>query len=382
MYGITVKTRTFKDALLTATIGLALLFLQGCELTAVTTKQDQPLVNLSSLNPEIQRLYRRINENSKETIRELRLKSDSGDSDASKLLGLIYLEGKYVKRDVSLGIQEFKRSASGGDKEAALILYKIFTTKKYIESHQSEAQEYGEIAGILQQKDYPASKTIARLKAEIEKNKWEDFTEKKGERASAFGSAVAINRNGDFLTNRHVVDGCRKVVVRYNNMLARVTAVSLGQEADVAVVKVAGITPAYLRFVNKKTDLGEKIYVGGYPLIDRLGADLKITDGLVSGISAKRPTMIQITASISSGNSGGPVVDEWNRIVAIATAGLRGSEADLGHGINFATHSEAILKFLRTNQVAYETREKSGAISSRDVAEFLKISTGLVVCIE
>ena len=94
--------------------------------------------------------------------------------------------------------------------------------------------------------------------------------------------------------------------------------------------------------------------------------------------------MIQITASISSGNSGGPVVDEKNRIVAIATGAFsgRGGNTVIGHGINFATHSEAILKFLRENQIAYETKDKGHSVTSREVAEFLKISTGLVVCIE
>ena len=374
----------FKRAMLVLSIALAMLLLHACELKESTTKTDQPLIKVSNLSPEIQGIYKRIQENNKQKIKDLQQKSDNGDLDASKLLGLIHLEGKYVKRDIAYAIEELKKSANTGDKEAALLLYKIFTSKNYKETHQDEAQEYGVIAGILKGDNYSTAKTLNRLKEEIKRIKWEEYVDKKNERPNGFGSAVAINKKGYFLTNRHVVEGCRKVVVRYNNMFGRVTSVSLGQDADVAVLKVDGLTPAYLQFVSKKTGLGEKIYVGGYPLIEKLGADLKMTDGLVSGVSSENSTMIQITASISSGNSGGPVVDESNRIVAIATGALsvRGVNTVVGHGINFATHSEAILNFLRTNQIAYETKDKGNAISSREVAEFLKISTGLVVCIE
>ncbi len=366
-------------------LSLLLLILYGCDFKMEGAKENKPLIEHTALSKEIQEIYKKIQENNKQKLTELQQKSDTGNIDASKIVGLIYLEGKYAKKDISRAIEEFKKAADSGDKEAASILYRIYTSKKYKETHSAEAQEYGEIAGIFPAKKISNSNIIGKLKKEIEKNQWEEFKINNNERVSGTGSAVAINRVGYFLTNRHVVDDCRRVVVRYNNMFGRAISVSMGQDADVAVIKINGVTPAYQQFVRSKAGLGEKIYVGGYPLTDILGSDLKITDGLISGISSKRPNMIQITASISSGNSGGPVVDEKNRIVAIATSGIAGGsykDGEVGHGINFATHSEAILKFLQTNQIPYETKESTTSISSRDVAEFLKISTGLVICIE
>jgi S1-C subfamily serine protease len=362
---------------------LACLVLIGCEVND-GVGVEQKLIDIAKLDKTTQNLYKQLQEKDITKLKELQKESDAGNSDASKILGLIYLQGKYTKKNIELAIEKFKESANSGDKEAAKILYDIYNSKKYKETHQREAEEYGEIAGLIKIKNYSSQKTIEKIKENISKNKWENF-EERSERLTGFGSSVAINKKGYFVTNRHVVEGCRRVVIRYNNMLGRAVSIAIGSDADVALIKVNGSTPAYLQFMTKKPELGEKIYVGGYPLVEKLGADLKMTDGIVSGESSDKQSFIQITASISSGNSGGPVVDEKNRIVGIATGSLTNRNSNntiVGHGINFATHNEAIIKFLNTNNITYDTQEKGSILSSREVAEFLKLATALVICLE
>ena len=317
----------------------------------------------------MQEIYKKIQANNKEKLIELITEVESGDGDASKLLGFIYLQGRFIKKDINKGIDALKKSADKGDAEAAKILYKIFTSKKYIETYQSEAEEYGEIAGIILKKNYTPSIAISKIKEKITKNNWKGYVKKNTDRKLSTGSAAAINQRGEFLTNRHVVENCKRVVVRYNDMLAQAIAVTIDNKADVAVVKVDETTPAFLHFGALKPELGEKIYVGGYPLVDELGAGLKITDGLISGINIKQsPGMIQISASISSGNSGGPVVDEKNRLVGISTlvtvSNVMRDGSVLGYGINFATGNEAIVGFLRENNIQYESKSNGLMLQS------------------
>ena len=120
-------------------------------------------------------------------------------------------------------------------------------------------------------------------------------------------------------------------------------------------------------------------------MVSQLGADLKITDGLISGAQPKDATLIQISASVSSGNSGGPVVDEKNRLMGIATMGMisgRASDGVRGHGINFATHSEVIVEFLSRNGITFDRKITGEEYSSKELADFMKLSTGLIICLE
>jgi S1-C subfamily serine protease len=91
--------------------------------------------------------------------------------------------------------------------------------------------------------------------------------------------------------------------------------------------------------------LGEHVFTLGYPAPDRLGLSLKMTSGEVSALTGSDvasnrisdPRIIQISIPVQSGNSGGPVIDENGRAVAIVIYKLQmASATEIAQNVNFA----------------------------------------------
>jgi S1-C subfamily serine protease len=109
-----------------------------------------------------------------------------------------------------------------------------------------------------------------------------------------------------------------------------------------------------------KEELGNRIYVIGYPLSDILGAEVRITDGIISaknGIDSN-PTNFQMSASIQPGNSGGPVLNEKFEVIGITSSKLSEVAAlqatgTLSQNVNFGVKSDYALlmanEYLNTN---------------------------------
>ena len=91
----------------------------------------------------------------------------------------------------------------------------------------------------------------------------------------------------------------------------------------------------YLKIAESPPDVGEKIVVVGSPF----GLDQTVTDGVISGFrQIDDLKIIQISAPISPGSSGGPVVNLKGEVIGVATFYLRG-----GQNLNFAIPASKIL---------------------------------------
>ena len=68
----------------------------------------------------------------------------------------------------------------------------------------------------------------------------------------------------------------------------------------------------------------QDIVVAGYPFGEKVSSTLKFTQGIVSSIAGlgNDYSQIQIDAAIQPGNSGGPILDEYGNVVAVAVAKL------------------------------------------------------------
>lgn len=155
------------------------------------------------------------------------------------------------------------------------------------------------------------------------------------------GSGIMIGRDGYILTNNHVASGGRfytvsiedddetyqtDEVIKYNNAL------------DLAVIRIQRrLDPLPVYRGRKKLVRGQKVVAIGSPL----GLFNSVSDGIISGFRKIRDIdMIQFTAPISPGSSGGAVLNMQGEIIGISTAGL-----DNGQNINLAVGYENILMF-------------------------------------
>src|SRR3954469_23488865 len=137
------------------------------------------------------------------------------------------------------------------------------------------------------------------------------------------GSGVIIEKDGQILTNAHVVDGAASLTVTLDSG-NRVTARILGLDPvlDLALLRVDSAVPLPIARLGDSSGVrvGDEVVAIGNPL----GLDQTMTRGIVSALNRLLPgisdePMIQTDAPINPGNSGGPLVDRCGNVVGINT---------------------------------------------------------------
>ncbi|HEV7744146.1 MAG TPA: trypsin-like peptidase domain-containing protein [Pyrinomonadaceae bacterium] len=141
------------------------------------------------------------------------------------------------------------------------------------------------------------------------------------------------------VTNRHVIDNAfRAEVHSYTGTIYQVKGViAVDAEGDLALLRVDAPANQVRPLLLDKTSPqeGESVVVIGNPL----GLEGSVTNGIVSAVR-DIPTfgrIIQITAPISPGSSGSPVVNMQGQVIGVATLQITG-----GQSVNFAIPSERI----------------------------------------
>jgi len=159
----------------------------------------------------------------------------------------------------------------------------------------------------------------------------------RGEKLSR-GSGFFIDSDR-IVTNRHVIEGAYRAEVHSSTgtVFPVKGVLAVDAEGDIALLKIdppaAQVRPLPLDKTSPQE--GESVVVIGNPL----GLEGSVTNGIVSAVR-DIPTfgrIIQITAPISSGSSGSPVVNMQGQVIGIATLQVTG-----GQSVNFAIPSERI----------------------------------------
>ncbi len=153
------------------------------------------------------------------------------------------------------------------------------------------------------------------------------------------GSGVFVDPQGYLITNLHVIKGVARAEVRLpkGEIYPLTGMVALDPKADLVklTVNLPGGAPHYLTVSRVRPEIGERVVVLGSPL----GLEQTVSEGLVSAIRTikDRGEFLQISAPISPGSSGGPVVNMQGQVIGIATFQVR------GQNINFAVPGYRIL---------------------------------------
>lgn len=169
------------------------------------------------------------------------------------------------------------------------------------------------------------------------------------QRGQGAGTGVVLTSDGEILTNAHVVDGATDITVTVNGSESALPAVLVASDPsnDLALLRVTAdveLTPATLGSSSELV-VGDDVVAVGNAL--GLEGGLSVTRGIVSALgrsisaSTSRGTetlddLIQTDASISSGNSGGALVDSQGRVVGINTAVAASSGSTSAENIGFA----------------------------------------------
>ena len=160
------------------------------------------------------------------------------------------------------------------------------------------------------------------------------------------GSGFFIDKDR-VVTNRHVIEGAYRAEVHLNsgNSFPVKSVIGVDAEGDVALLKVDAplnqVRPLSLDRTSPQE--GESVVVIGNPF----GLEGSVTNGIVSAVRdiPGFGRIIQITAPISPGSSGSPVVNMQGQVIGVATLQITG-----GQSVNFAIPSERIAQLDRTTQ--------------------------------
>lgn len=133
------------------------------------------------------------------------------------------------------------------------------------------------------------------------------------------GTGFFVSNNGKIVTNYHVIENAISVKVELENgeKFNDVYLLSSSQQRDIAVIKIPVENVTFIALGDdNKIKQGDQIYVIGNPL----GLERTFSDGVVSAKRVADGTQfIQITAPISQGSSGGPVLNKSGEAIAIAS---------------------------------------------------------------
>lgn len=157
------------------------------------------------------------------------------------------------------------------------------------------------------------------------------------------GSGIMIGRAGYILTNNHVARGGSFYSVRIendNNMYRTDEIIKYNSFLDLAVIRIdRTLQPLPIYRGSKPLVRGQKVVAIGSPL----GLFNSVSDGIISGFRRMNDVdMIQFTAPISHGSSGGAVLNMYGEVIGVSTAGI-----DEGQNINLAVGYEFINTFVR-----------------------------------
>ncbi len=157
------------------------------------------------------------------------------------------------------------------------------------------------------------------------------------------GSGIMIGRGGYILTNDHVVSGGRFFSVRMEDdeeIYPTDEIIKYNYNLDLAVIRISRqLNPLPIYNGAQKLVRGQKVVAIGSPL----GLFNSVSDGIISGFrNIRNVDMIQFTAPISPGSSGGAVLNMQGEVIGISTAGF-----DDGQNINLAVSYEDIRMFAR-----------------------------------
>jgi len=165
------------------------------------------------------------------------------------------------------------------------------------------------------------------------------------------GSGVLISI-GRVATNCHVVDGGASYQVGRGKQFVPATIYAEDSDKDICLLDAKGITgkPAQ-RGKAANLKVGDPVYAVGAPQ----GLELSLSDGIVAQLRGGPPPLIQTTAAISRGSSGGGLFDGEGRLVGLTTLYL-----EAGQSLNFAMPVEWIVEVKPGQKVEWIAAVKPG----------------------
>ncbi len=173
----------------------------------------------------------------------------------------------------------------------------------------------------------------------VQRNSW---TSDLAEIPRGSGSGFVWDRNGNVVTNFHVIQGADRATVTLSDQTTwEAEVVGAYPEKDLAVLRIKAPTTKLTPIPVGQSDnlrVGQSVFAIGNPF----GLDQTLTTGIVSAVGREIESVagvpirdvIQSDAAINPGNSGGPLLDSSGKLIGVNTAIYSPSGASAGIGFS------------------------------------------------
>lgn len=161
--------------------------------------------------------------------------------------------------------------------------------------------------------------------------------------ASAQASGVVIALNGVVATNAHVLAGACNLYIKEQSgsLVAASTLLNIDADKDIAILLFPKSFPVAKLGTSRALQVGDRVVTIGNPL----GLEQSVSEGIVSGFRRMdgERSVIQTTAPISPGSSGGGLFNGRGELIGLTTFTLQGSQS-----LNFAVPLSDVMGLLRS----------------------------------
>lgn len=205
----------------------------------------------------------------------------------------------------------------------------------------------------------------------------------------SFGTGFFVSSQGHMLTNAHVIEGCRSIVVHMEGARANANLVRKDETNDLALLRVdVRQAPAFARFRGGPAIRpGDDVVVSGFPLPQVLQNGLNITTGNVSAMAGLggNTALMQITAPVQPGNSGGPLLDMAGNVVGVIVSKLDAQRiarvtGDIPQNVNFAVQGAVARLFVEAGGQRVSEAPSTRDLRAADVGESSRGFTFQIEC--
>lgn len=184
------------------------------------------------------------------------------------------------------------------------------------------------------------------------------------------GTGFAI-ADGYIATNYHVTCGAKSINIRGVNGDDDITykgyVVASDKQNDLAIIRIVdksfdGFEDIPYCIGKAIPEMGDNIYVLGYPLTTTMGNNVKLTDGVISSETGFKGSnaMYQISAPVQPGNSGGPLFDEEGNVIGVVCA----KHAD-AENVNYAVKISYLFNLISQSNLDIKVSKKNNLPSGK-----------------
>jgi len=202
------------------------------------------------------------------------------------------------------------------------------------------------------------------------------------------GTGIAVSRQGHVLTNYHVVENCAAISLISEGKQKELAIIATDSKNDLAILKLSQTLSYIAHFRDGRgVRAGDSIVVVGFPFHNLLASEANVTTGTVSALAGLQndSRLLQITAPVQPGNSGGPLLDKSGHVVGIVDSKLNAFAValltgDIPQNINFAIKDLVARAFMDSHNIPYERSVSAKDLDAADIGDIAKQFTFLLKC--